>query len=56
MTQQYDLVAGSGIPGAWSGALYAAQGSAFMLYECAACAAIVRDTTRHDTWHDAHSN
>jgi hypothetical protein len=51
MTQQYELIAGAGTPGVWSGELHAAQGSAFMLFECSTCAAIVRDKARHDAWH-----
>ena len=54
MAQDYQLIAGAGTPGVWSGQLFAAHGIAFMLYECSACAAIVRDQARHDTWHEGH--
>jgi hypothetical protein len=54
MAQQYELIAGAGTPGVWRGQVYAAPNTAFMLFECAACAAIVRDKSRHDAWHDAH--
>jgi hypothetical protein len=57
MTQQYELIAGVNIPGTmWMGNLQGAVGPGYMLYECAACAAIVRDQTRHDTWHDTRGN
>jgi hypothetical protein len=55
--QQYELIGGANIPGtAWRGNLQAAQGPGYMLYECSACAAIVRDQVRHDSWHDAHGD
>ena len=56
MAQQYEVVAGAGVPGVWSGPLHAVQGTSLMLYECAACGAIVRDQARHDGWHDAHDH
>lgn len=57
MPQEYDPVAGTRMPGVvWSGNVHAAQGPGFVLYECSACAAIVRDQARHDAWHDAQAN
>jgi hypothetical protein len=57
MTQQYELIAGVNIPGTmWRGNLQGALGPGYMLYECSACAAIVRDQARHDTWHEGRGS